>query len=73
MLSKHVLKRNIILSIWYINQPFFSPELIESVQARKRRCAALEQLEEIEEIKNSIPAALARIEHRMNAIEARNE
>ena len=73
MSLKHVFKRNITLSTWYINQPFSSLELIGSVQARKQCRVALEQLEEIKEIENPILIALARIEHRMNAIEACNE
>ena len=73
MPPKRVPRRNITLPTRYINQPSPPPELAGSVQARKRRRAALEQPEEIEEAGNPVLAALARIEHRMDAIEARNE
>src|SRR5947207_10674320 len=73
MPPKRVPKWNITLPTRYINQPSPSPELAGPVQARKRRRAALEQPEEIEEAENPVLAALARIEHRMDAIEARNE
>ena len=73
MSPKRVPKRNITLPTRYINQPSPPPELAGPVQARKRRRAALEQPEEIEEIENPVLTTLARIEHRMDAIEACNE
>ena len=73
MPPKRAPKRNITLPTRYTNQPSSPPELAGPVQTRKRRRAAPEQSEEIEEIENPILAVLARIEHRMDAIEARNE
>ena len=73
MPPKRVPKRNITLPTRYTNQPSPPSELAGPVQTRKRRRAAPEQFEEIEETENPVLAALARIEHRMDAIEARNE
>jgi hypothetical protein len=70
MPPKRAPRRNITLPIRYANPP---PELAGPAQSRKRRRAVPEHPEEGEETEDPILAALARIEHRMDAIEARNE
>jgi hypothetical protein len=73
MPPKRAPRRIVTLPVRYTNQPSPPSELAGPVQARKRRRTAPEQPEETEETENPVLAALARIEHRMDAIEARNE
>ena len=73
MPPKRAPRRNITLPTRYTDQPSTPPELAGPAQPRKRRRAAPEQPEEIEETEDPVLAALTRIEHRINTIEARNE
>ena len=73
MPPKRAPKRNITLPTRYTNRPSPPPEPAGPVHPRKRRRDAPEHPEETEEAEDPILTALARIEHRMDTIEARNE